>query len=246
LAITRDTSTNTVASLAEPEPILSSDPEEVWMIVGIDVHKRTHTAALIDQCGGVVSTLRFANHAAGVVQLRDWLDRNRASGAIVGVENAAGYGRLVCAALTAAGHEVVNVPAWRTHRDRHQQGPGKSDPADAVAVAQVVLRSRERLGPALEPELIRALALLETLRRQLVYRRTDAIQRLRAIWTQINPEAEAAVHNIATQRALRRLKRIRFGDGLAEQTAADCVRDLAAEIERFNTRIAHLDEQLAT
>jgi transposase len=202
------------------------------MIVGIDVHKHTHTAAVIDARGGTVSTLRFQNGADGVEQLRGWLVRNGAVGAVVGVENAAGYGRLVCAALAAAGHEVVNVPAWRTHRDRHQQGPGKSDPGDAIAVAQVVLRSSELLGPALEPDLIRALALLETLRRQLVYRRTDAIQRLRAIWTQIDPEAEAGVHNIAAQRAIRHLKRIRFGDGLAERTAADCIRDLAT---RSNT-----------
>jgi hypothetical protein len=65
-------------------------------------------------------------------------------GAIVWIENAAGC-------------EVLNVPAGRTHRDRHEQGRDKSDPGDAVAIKQVVLRKREQLGPALEPELIRGL-----------------------------------------------------------------------------------------
>jgi hypothetical protein len=53
--------------------------------------------------------------------------------------------------LAAAGHEVVKVPAWRVKRKRPHEGPGTSDPADAVAIAQCALRHSEKLGPALEP-----------------------------------------------------------------------------------------------
>lgn len=56
-----------------------------------------------------------------------------AGGAVVGIENGAGYGQLLCSSLAAAGHEVLNVPAWRTKRDRGRHGPGKSDPVDVVA-----------------------------------------------------------------------------------------------------------------
>lgn len=66
---------------------------------------------------------------------------------MVGVENAGGYGRLVCAVLAAAGYEVVNVPAGRVKRERVHEGPGKSDPGDAVAIAQCVLRHRDTLDP---------------------------------------------------------------------------------------------------
>lgn len=215
------------------------------MIVGIDVHKYSHAAALIDERGQATATLTIKNSRDGVVRLRRWLQDNGAERAPVGIENAAGYGRLVCAALAAAGHEVLNVPAWRVHRERPQQGPGKSDPADAVAIALVVLRHRDKLGPALEPPLVRAIALLETHRRQSVTRRTDAIQRLRAVWTQVDPEAEAAIPNIAAQRVLRRLKEISFGEGLAEHAAARCIRDLALEIERLNERVAELERELA-
>ena len=90
-------------------------------------------------------------------RLRDWLVAHDAGEAVVGVESPAGYGRLLVASLEAAGHEVLNVPAWRTHRERRRHGPGKTDPGDAIAVAQVVLRKRAELGPALEPELVRAL-----------------------------------------------------------------------------------------
>jgi transposase len=161
------------------------------MVVGIDVHKRAHVAALLDERGGELDTLSFANSPAGMRKLCAWLVAHGAADAVVGVESPAGSGRLLVASLEAAGHEVLNVPAWRTHRERPRHGPGKTDPGDAVAVAQVVLRKRDQLGPALEPELVRALALLELQRRRLVRDRTQAIQRLRADWNQIDPVGEA-------------------------------------------------------
>jgi transposase len=157
------------------------------MVAGIDVHKRAHVAALLDERGGELGTLSFANSPEGMRKLRAWLVARNAGHAVVGVESPAGYGRLLVASLEAAGHEVLNVPAWRTHRERRRHGPGKTDPGDAIAVAQVVLRKRAELGPALEPELVRALALLELQRRRLVRDRTQAIQRLRADWNSGRP-----------------------------------------------------------
>lgn len=214
------------------------------MVVGIDVHKQSHTAALLDERGALIDTRTIDNSTAGAEQLRAWLTEHGAEAAVIGIENAAGYGRLLCGALAAAGHLVLNVPAWRTKRDRHAQGPGKSDAGDARAIAEVVLRRRHELGPALEPQLVRALSLLEGLRRQSVYDRTQAIQRLRAIWTQIDPVAEAQLGNCATQRGLRRLKRLDFGPAVADQAATHCVRALAREIEQLNRRISELDRQL--
>jgi transposase len=216
------------------------------MIVGIDVHKRSHAAALVDERGVAIATLTIPNSRDGVARFRRWLDEHGAEHALVGVENAAGCGRLVCAVLAAAGYEVLNVPAWRVKRERPHEGPGKSDPADAVAIASCVLRHREKLGPALEPPLIRAIAFLDTHRRQSVARRTDAIQRLRAVWAQVDPEAEAAVANVAAARALRKLKEIEFGEDLAERAAARCIRDLACELERLNERIRQLEAELAS
>jgi transposase len=215
------------------------------MVVGIDVRKHAHAAALLDERGGTIGTLGFANSPEGVRRLQVWLVEHGAGEAVVGVETPAGYGRLLVASLEASGHEVLNVPAWRTHRERHRHGPGKTDPGDAIAVAQVVLRKRAELGPALEPELVRALALLELQRRRLVRDRTQAIQRLRADWNQIDPVGEARVANLTRQRELRRLKRISFGDGLVAQVATRCIRDLARDIEDLNQRITALDNEIA-
>jgi transposase len=215
------------------------------MVVGIDVHKRAHVAALLDERGGEHGTLSFVNSPEGMRKLQAWLVSQDAGEAVVGVESPAGYGRLLVASLDAAGHEVLNVPAWRTHRERRRHGPGKTDPGDAIAVAQVVLRKRAELGPALEPELVRALTLLELQRRRLVRDRTQAIQRLRADWNQVDPVGEAGVVNLTRQRELRQLRRINFGDGLVEQIATRCIRDLARDIEDLNKRIASLEAEIA-
>lgn len=215
------------------------------MIVGIDVHKRTHAVALLDERGGEITTLAVANSPEGFRRLIGWLVDHEAGEATVGVESPGSYGRSLVGALAAAGHEVLHVRAWRTHRERHRQGPGKTDPGDAISIAQVVLRKRDELGPALEPELVRALSTLELQRRRFVHDRRQAIQRLRSDWTQLDPVAEGGVVRLDRERELRRLKRIAFGDGLVEQTAARCIRELARDIEDLNRRIAALDAAIA-
>jgi transposase len=215
------------------------------LIVGIDVHKHNHAAALIDERGAQLGTLWLPNSPAGYRRLIEWLLDHQAADAVIGVESPGSYGRCLVAALSAAGFEVLHVPAWRTHRERHHRGPGKTDPADALSIAQVVLRDRERLGPAEEPEIVRALATLELQRRRFVRDRTQAIQRLRADWTQHDPVSEAATIRCDRQRELRKLKRINLGEGLAQQLAARCIRELARDIEDLNQRIATLDSEIA-
>jgi transposase len=216
------------------------------LFVGIDVHKHTHAAALIDERGGELGTLTFANSPAGYERLLGWLAERDAKLAVIGVESPGSYGRCLTGALAAAGHEVLHVPAWRTHRERRRQGPGKTDPGDALAIADVVRRKRAELGPALQPELVRAIATLELQRRRFVLDRTQAIQRLRSDWTQVDPVAEANVVHCQRLTALRKLKRLQLGDGLAERTAAACIRQLARDIEDLNARIADLETEIAT
>jgi transposase len=215
------------------------------VIVGIDVHKRSHAAALIDDRGGEVGVLTVANSPAGFARLIAWLTEHEASDAVIGVESPGSYGRSLVAALTNAGFEVLHVPAWRTHRERHHQGPGKTDPGDARAIADVVRRKRVELGPALEPEIVRAIATLELQRRRFVRDRTQAIQRLRADWTQFDPVAEAGVIRCDRARVLRRLKRLELGDGIAARAAANCIRELAGDVEELNRRIAAVETEIA-
>ncbi len=215
------------------------------MIVGIDVHKHTHAAALIDERGGLIAHLTLSNSPKGYRQLIDWLVDHQAADAVIGVESPGSYGRCLVTALAGAGFEVLQVPAWRTHRERHRRGPGKTDPGDALSIAKVVLTARDELGAAQEPEIVRALGMLELQRRRFVRDRTQAIQRLRADWTQHDPVAEAGTIRCDRQRELRKLKRIDLGDSLVQRTAARCIRELARDIDDLNQRIAALDTEIA-
>lgn len=163
--------TNTEASLVDPASTLITT-QEARLIVGIDVHEQSHAAALLDDRGGETDTLVFANSPNGYRRLLGWPVDHGAEGAVVGVESPGAYGRCLVTALVTAGYETLQVPAWRTHRERHRQGPGKTDPGDAISIAQVVLRKRRDLGPAMEPGLVRVLGMLELQRRRLVRDRT--------------------------------------------------------------------------
>ena len=230
-----------LAGLASTLPLR----QEASLIVGIDVHKLTHVAALIDDRGALIDTLELANSPKGYRQLVDWLVDHQAASAVIGVESPGSYGRCLATALAGAGFTVLQVPGWRTHRERHHRGPGKTDPGDALSIAKVVLTNRGDLGPAEEPELVRALAMLELQRRRFVRDRTQAIQRLRADWTQHDPVGEAAVVRCDRQRELRKLKRLQLGDSLTQRTAARCIRELAYDIDDLNHRIAALDVEIA-
>lgn len=201
------------------------------MIVGIDVHKHQHAAALIDEQGRKLDALELTNSPKGYRRLIDWLVDCDAAGAVIGVESPGSYGRCLVAALVAAGFEVLQVPAWRTHRERHRRGPGKTAPGDALSIAHVVLIARDELGPAEESEIVRALGMLELQRRRFVRDRNQAIQRLRADWTQHDPVAEAGVLRCDRQGELRKLKHITLGDSLAQRIPARCIRELAHDID---------------
>ncbi len=214
------------------------------MFVGIDAHKRFHVAALVDATGRQRGWLSFANTPEGTRQLVGFLACHQASDALIGVEGAGHFARAMCGDLQAAGYRVRDVPPWRTRRDRRTQGPGKTDAADALVIAQVVRIDGHRLGPATEPELVRVLRLLELSRRQAVHDRTQAIQRLRALWVQIDPAAEDTVVAFQRKKVLARLGQISFGSGPAAELTAQCVRELAGDIERLNQRIAQADTQI--
>lgn len=215
------------------------------MFCGIDAHKRFHVAALVDAGGIARGTLRFPNSPEGTARLRAFLADLGAEDALIGVEGAGHFGRVMCAQLGALGHRVLDVPPWRTRRDRRTAGPGKTDATDALVIAQVVRIDGARLGPALEPELVRVIRLLELARRQAVRDRTQLIQRLRSLWLQVDPTAEDAVVACHRKKVLARLRGLDLGPGPAERIAAGLIGQMADDIERLNVRIAEIEREVA-
>jgi transposase len=216
------------------------------LVVGVDVHKLEHVAAAIDDAGRSRGQLTFKNSAKGFDRFLGWLEGLGAEHVAIGIENAGGYGATLTTALARGGHDALDVPPWRTAPERRALGPAKTDAQDAEAIARVVTVHRDRLAPALQPELVRAIGLLETARRQEVRDRTKVILRLRAVWGSVDPAAEAQATSIKSPRQLRKLRRMAFPGGLVEQAAQRCVRDLAGRIIDHNQRITDIEHEIST
>jgi transposase len=110
--------------------------------VGIDPHKQTHTAVIIDDTGRRLGkALTVPDDPASVGKLLAWAGKHAAGQAVVwAIEDGRGLARRLACALVAAGQSVVWVPVRLMVAERHHTGPrGKSDPLDALATAKAAL-----------------------------------------------------------------------------------------------------------
>jgi transposase len=131
-------------------------PDQAGNVVGIDPHKRTLTAVVVDARGGVLAGEHFRVSGEGHRALEAWA---RSFGPIArwGIENASGWGRHTAIFLAGRGQDVRDVCPNRTARVDRARQRGKSDSLDAERVAREVLahpmlprafkRAGEQAGP---------------------------------------------------------------------------------------------------
>jgi transposase len=107
------------------------------LVVGVDTHLDTHTAAICDACGRAVSQLQVPATAAGYVQLLAWARSAAGDRQVVwAVEGTRHYGLGLARHLTAQGEQVAEIDCARHVGKRRA---GKSDPIDAVRAARELL-----------------------------------------------------------------------------------------------------------
>jgi transposase len=156
------------------------------MVIGIDAHKRSHTAVTVDELGrqGFVKTvgtttqdhLRLLKWAVGFAEERSWA-----------IEDCRHLTRRLERDLIAAGESVVRVsPKLMAHVRDSARSYGKSDPIDALAVARAALREPD-LPIARLDGIEREIRLLVDHREDLVAERTRIIARLRWHLHELDP-----------------------------------------------------------
>ena len=147
------------------------------VIIGADLHKRTHTAVAIDEAGRKLGQRTVGATPEGHLELLDWSrgfgERRWA------LEDCRHLSRRLEADLVRSGESVVRVPPkLMAGARRGGREAGKSDPIDALAVARAALREPDLPVARLDgPE--RDLRLLIDHREDLVTTRTQVINRLR-------------------------------------------------------------------
>jgi transposase len=153
---------------------ISAAPLDRVVFGGIDTHKDTHTAALVDSAGRLVGSAVFPTTRAGYRQLLGWMG-SAGSLARVGVEGTGSYGAGICRQLSAAAVEVVEV----NRPDRSQRRRrGKSDALDAAAAAEAA-RSGNRIAvPKSRDGQVESLRVLRLARASAVQARCKAWQQL--------------------------------------------------------------------
>jgi len=147
------------------------------VVLGADLHKRSHTIVVIDATGRQLAEKTIAATDAGHLELRHWAAQWPER--LWGLEDCRHLSRRLDAELVRAGESVVRVsPKLMAGARRSGREPGKSDPIDALAVARAVLREPDLPVATLDgPD--RQVRLLVDHREDLVGERTRHEQRLR-------------------------------------------------------------------
>jgi transposase len=211
------------------------------VMLGIDAHKRTHTVVAVDEVGRRLGEKRTTSTTTEAnLEVLRWADRFGPERRFA-VEDCRHLSRRLEADLLAAGEELVRVPPkLMAHARDAARTYGKSDPIDALAIAQAALRNPDlpvaRLdGPS------RDLRLMVDHREDLVRDRVAHINRLRWHLHELDPAWDPS------PRSLIRFKQL---DGVAarlqglESILAEICRDLVALIRELTEKANALERRI--
>ena len=119
------------------------------LFVGVDTHKDSHTAAVLDGYFDVVTTISFDNNKAGFGVFEEKLKKLGCKRDLVfGLEDSQGLGSFLARYLAYKGHTALEINPVSTDRGRkHTVSRDKSDEKDAILIAKTLIRERSSLNP---------------------------------------------------------------------------------------------------
>jgi transposase len=210
------------------------------VMIGVDPHKASHTAAALDEQGQLLGRQRVPATLVGYRALRQWAGRWQERR--WAVEGAHGIGRALAQRLVGDGEPVLDVPAKLAARVRVLSvGHGrKSDPDDAVSVA-VAARSAPALRRVGVEDQATVLHLLTKRRQDLVAARTQTINRLHRLLMDLVPGG--ARRNLTAKRAESLLAAVTPA-GQPAVTRWQLATELVADVRHLEQRIAAVEARI--
>ncbi len=203
------------------------------VMIGIDPHKGSHTAVVVDVDEVVIDQIRVQTNAGQLGVLQVWAsgyrDRSWA------VESARGLGYLVSQQLVAAGERVIDVPAMMAARVR-LLGSGKSqktDPNDARSVAIAALRHPGLAVVSVDGH-TRVLGLLAKRHRDVARLKNKAACRLHALLVELTPGGLSTEMTVTKANAL--LAGVAVTDEVTRQRVVIAT-ELVDDIARFEAQM---------
>lgn len=185
----------TTAGTAAPAPLgtMSAEGNDV----GVDPHKKTLTASVLDRRGGVLATASFKVSGEGHRAMEAWV---AGLGPVrrFGIEGASSLGRHTAMYLIRAGYDVRDVCPNRANERDQGRRRGKSDAIDSVKIAREVqadpdlpVAFKRASGDAGPDETTECLAVCHQARRSLLKSRQHLLNEAESILMDL-PEAVTA------------------------------------------------------
>jgi transposase len=205
-------------------------------IIGIDPHKGSHTAVVIDGDERLVGELLVCADRRQRERLLCWAAEFQPR--LWAVEGATGHGALLSQQLVGAGETVLDVPAALSARARLLDSgrKDKSDAHDARSAAIVALRNRNLRSVVLEDHR-QILRLLARRHHQLTAARTRVVCRLHAVLCEL---VEGGLSkNLSAKRATSELRKLRPANaiGIERKLIAG---ELLDEVRRIDAALVEL------
>ncbi|MEV5282871.1 IS110 family transposase [Streptomyces sp. NPDC052811] len=163
---------------------------------GIDWAERTHDVALVDDTGQLLAKRHITDDAAGYKILLDLLAEygdSEQNPIPVAIETSRG---LLVAVLRTGKRQVfaINPMAAARYRDRHSVSRKKSDPGDALVLANILRTDMHAHRPLPnDSDLGRAIAVLARAQQDATWNRQQIANQLRSLLREYYPAALAAV-----------------------------------------------------
>ena len=214
----------------------------VAVIIGVDPHKASHTAAAIDAGEVDLGQVRVRAGAEQLERLlawaQPWPDRTWA------VENAGGLGYLLAQQLIAAGERVLDVPPKLAARVRllNSGDTNKNDPNDARSVAIAALRS-PAVRPVAAEDHQAVMKLWAKRHRELGAIRTQVVCRLHAVLCDLIPGGVRK--RISAPMAVRLVENLR-PEGAVAQARYELACDYIVDLLKVDRQIREAKKHIAT
>jgi transposase len=210
--------------------------ELVDLVIGVDTHKHTHTAAVVAAAtGAVVEQATVAATPAGYQQLLQLADEQPGR-RVWAIEGTGGYGAGLTRFLHAHHEQVVELDRPKRPARRHG---AKSDPIDATRAAREAL-GRDQLAQPRAAGARAALQVRLTARRSAVQATTDAQRQLHALVVAAPEALRGRLRGLTTHQLVVTCGRLRQRSGWDSETTAT-----AASLRTLARRIRLLDREIA-
>jgi transposase len=218
------------------------------VIGGVDTHRDTHTAAVIDSVGRLLAHRVFPATAPGYRQLLGWL-HTFGTVQTIGVEGTGAYGHGLADYLSSQDMKVIEID--RPDR-KSRRLAGKSDPIDAEAAARSALAGARTATPKERTGTVEALRNLRVARRSAISQRADCIRRIKTLIVTAPEPLRDQLRRLRTPDLVKTCTTLRPDPsqiGRPLQAAKAALRSLARRHAHLTEEITELDaliEPLAT